>query len=123
MVCPTSYTFVQESLLASIHYNESLFWFEALIFCLYYQSCIFTGTPHGYPIVALCHGDPTAFVLQNQCLHKLQQFIDKLDVWMGQLKVLDPARVVAELVSLPALFTHTTRERVPTLPWMDHPIQ
>ena len=42
-----------------------------------------TGTPLGYPIVALCHGDPVALDLQVQSLHTLQQFIDEVDVWVG----------------------------------------
>ena len=54
-----------------------------------YQYWIFTGTPLGYPAVALCHGDPAAFVLQDQPLHVLEQFIHGVDVGVGQPKPLD----------------------------------
>jgi hypothetical protein len=37
----------------------------------------------GYPIVALCHGDPAALDLQNWPLHTLQQLIDEVDVGIG----------------------------------------
>jgi hypothetical protein len=30
------------------------------------QYWIFMGTPLGYPVVILCHGDPKALVLLNQ---------------------------------------------------------
>jgi hypothetical protein len=39
----------------------------------------------GHPAVARCHGDPAALVT----LHKLQQFIDGVDVGVGQLKALN----------------------------------
>ena len=40
-------------------------------------------------LVVLCHGNPAAFVLQDWPLHMLLQFIDGVDVEVGQLKVLD----------------------------------
>lgn len=43
-----------------------------------------------YPVVALCHGDPVALVLQGGLLHLLQQLhIDGVNVGVGQLKALD----------------------------------
>lgn len=45
--------------------------------------------PHrdfSYRVVALCHGYPAAFVLQDQPLHLLQLFIGGVDVGVGQLK-------------------------------------
>ena len=40
-------------------------------------------------IVALCHGDPLVLDLSNQTLRTLEQFIDGVDVGMGQFKALD----------------------------------
>jgi hypothetical protein len=57
-----------------ISINESLVWFEASGFCY----TINTRSPLGllgYPVVALCHGDPAALVLQCLPLHVLQQSI------------------------------------------------
>jgi hypothetical protein len=71
----------------------SLQWVTGLVqglwLLLHYQYWIFTGTPLGYPAVALCHGDPAAFVLQDQPLHVLEQFIHGVDVGVGQPKPLD----------------------------------
>ena len=41
-----------------------------------------------YPVV-LCHEDSEALDLQDWPLHTLQQFIDGIDVGVGQLKALD----------------------------------
>lgn len=35
---------------------------------LHYQYWILIETPFQYPVVALCHGDPTVFDLQDQAL-------------------------------------------------------
>ena len=70
---------------------------------LSYQYQTITRTPLRYPVVALCHGDPAALDLQDWPLHMLQQFIDEVDVEVGQFKALD--WVVTELTSLPA-FLH-----------------
>lgn len=48
-----------------------------------------TMTPLSYPVVALCRGDPTALDLKDWPLHLLQQFIDRVDVRVGQLRPLD----------------------------------
>jgi hypothetical protein len=48
-----------------------------------------TGTPLGYPAVALCDGDPVALDLQNQPLLMLEQLMDEVDIGVGQLKTLD----------------------------------
>ena len=78
--------FVHTSLLANVHCNESVTGVvRGLWFLL--QFWILTGTPLGYPVVALCHGDPAALDLHDQSLHTLKQFIDGVDV--GQLKALD----------------------------------
>ena len=57
-----------------------------------------TETP-GHPTVALSHGDPAAMLLQDQCLHALQQVIGGVDVGVGQPKAQDVGTEVAELVS------------------------
>jgi hypothetical protein len=43
--------------------STSLFWGPWHL--LHYQDCILTGTPLGYSVAALCHGDPAALVLQD----------------------------------------------------------
>jgi len=50
---------------------------------------ILTGTPLRYPAVALCHRDFAALDLQGRPFQMLQQFIDEVDVGVGQLKALD----------------------------------
>ena len=82
-VCPTVYPFVH-TLLANVHTSDSLVWYEASGFCY----SINTRTPFGYPVVALCHGDPAALALQDQPLQTLQHFIDGADGALGLLKVL-----------------------------------
>ena len=42
-------------------------------------------TPLGYPVVALCHGDPAGLGLQDRSLHVLQKIINWVDVGAGQL--------------------------------------
>ena len=63
--------------------------FQPLWLLLHYQYWILTGSPLGYTFVSLCHGDPTTLDLQDQPFHILWQFIDGVDVGMGQLKALD----------------------------------
>ena len=70
--------------------------------------CSLTGTPLGYVVVALCHGDPAALGLQDQPLHVLQQIRGGVGVG-GQLLTLvlglDSCRVgqsASFLLSLPA---------------------
>ena len=46
-------------------------------------------TPFGYPVVALCHGDPVALELQGQPYHMLQQLINEVGFGVGQLKAQD----------------------------------
>jgi hypothetical protein len=50
-----------------------------------------TRTPLGYPVIvlALCHRDPAALVLQDQPLHKFHHFQDWIDIGVGQLKAQD----------------------------------
>ena len=62
---------------------------QGLWLLLHCQYWILTRTPLGFLVVGLCHGDPVALGLQDQPLHVLQQFIDGVDVSVGQLNVLD----------------------------------
>ena len=84
-MCSTVYASVHTSLIANIHCNESLVWFEASGFCY----TINAGSSQGYPVAVLCRGDPAALNLQDWPYHTLQQFIDGVDVGVGQLKALD----------------------------------
>jgi hypothetical protein len=56
---------------------------------LHYQYRMLTRTPLGYPLVVQCLGGHAALDLQDWPLHALQQFIDGMDVRVGQLKALD----------------------------------
>jgi len=85
-------TSVHRSLLANVHCNESLVWFEVSSF---YQYWIVTGAPLRYPVFALCHGGPSALDLQDWPFHTLQQIIDGVDIGVGQLKALDLGRDIA----------------------------
>jgi hypothetical protein len=57
-------------------------------------------------IVALCHGDLVASVLQDQLFYMFQQFTDGVDVGVSNSKAWILAWVVAELVNLTA-FPHS----------------
>lgn len=60
--CVPQYTlFVLISLLANVHYNESLVWFKASGF----HYTINTGSSLGLRLEILCHGDPTTLDLQD----------------------------------------------------------
>ena len=80
------YPFVHISLFANVHY-ESLIWFETS--GLYHT--INTGSISGLlsdNLLLPCR-DPVALVLQNQPLHRPQQFIDGVDAGVGHLRALD----------------------------------
>jgi hypothetical protein len=84
---PASHT----SLLANVPCNESLVCLsQGLWLLLHHQYWNLTGTPLGYPVVTLCHGDPAALDLQGWSLYPL--FKDGLDVGVGQLKALSGIR-------------------------------
>ena len=53
------------------------------------------GTSLRYPAVALCHGDPVVWDLQDLPLHALPQFIHGIDIGIGPGSV----REVSELAS------------------------
>ena len=83
-----SVLFCPHTLLANIHCNESLVCFPGLWLPLHYLDWILMGTPSGYPAVALCHGGPAALDLQDPPFHTTQQFIDEVDVGVGQPRAL-----------------------------------
>lgn len=65
------------------------------------QYWILTGTPLGYPAIALSHGDPQALNLQDQPLYILQQqFIGGEEVWVGESKALDLSWSDCQLLSI-----------------------
>ena len=59
-------------------------WYKALA-----SATLTVLDPHLDLVIALCHEDPAALELQDWTLHTLQQFIDGVDVGVGQLKALD----------------------------------
>jgi hypothetical protein len=61
-MCPSAYPVVHTSLLANVYCNELLVWYKVSCLLLY-QYWILTGTLLGYPVVALCHGDPVVLDL------------------------------------------------------------
>jgi hypothetical protein len=86
-VRPTVHPFVHTALLTHVH-AMSLVLFEALGFCY----TINAGSSLGLLLLpcvmeGLCH--PVTLDLQDWPLHTLQQFIDGVDVGVGQLKALD----------------------------------
>lgn len=56
---------------------------------LHHQYRLLTRTSLGYPVVALCHGDPKALKLKSWLLHMPQHFTDGINVGVGQLTALD----------------------------------
>lgn len=57
---------------------------QGLWFLLHYWTWALIKAPPGYPVVALCCGDPTALDLQIRSLHIFQQTIDGVDDGAGQ---------------------------------------
>jgi hypothetical protein len=66
----------------NVHCNESLVWLQIPGFCYTINSG--SSQVLEYLIVALYCGGPSALVLQDQLLRELQQFIDEVDVGVGQ---------------------------------------
>ena len=66
----------------------------------------------------MCHGGPAALDFEDLSLHELQQFINGIDVGVGQLKVLN-----LNLDSTCQLScTHTNRTSSPMLPQLAHAV-
>ena len=65
---PLTYT----SLLTNVYSNDSLIWYEDLLFLLFCQYWNLIVTPLWYPVGALCHGDPVIWDLKYQPLHEFQ---------------------------------------------------
>ena len=68
-----------------------------------------------HPVVTLYHEDPVALHLQDQALQRLQQFIDGVDVGVGQLKAPDLGLSVS-WVGQPSILIYT-----PPGPVLQHP--
>lgn len=77
LFCPNSFTCG-----CSFQWVTELVWGFCLL--LRYQYWILTSTP----LRILCPGDPAALLLQAWSLHLLQQFLDRVDVRVNQLKAL-----------------------------------
>ena len=61
---------------------------QKLWFLLHYRCWDLTGAPLGYPVHALCCGDPAALVLQDLSFYVLQKIIGGVDVGVSQLTTL-----------------------------------
>jgi hypothetical protein len=48
-----------------------------------------SGSPLGYPVVALCHEDPTGLDQQDRPLQAYQQIIGGMGVGVGRLRTQD----------------------------------
>ena len=67
----------------------SLQWVIGLVWdlwLLWHPQWFFPGTPPGYPVAALCHGDPTALDQQEWPFHMPQQFAEGINIGVGPLK-------------------------------------
>jgi hypothetical protein len=82
---PYGIPFVHTSFLANVHCNVIA---TPLAF-----ATLSKLNPHKDSFQISCifpvSGDPAAFILQDWPLHVLQQFINEVDVGVGQLKALD----------------------------------
>ena len=74
--------------------------YEASGFCVSISTGISLGYLLTYPIVALCHGDPLFLDVEDWPLHAFQQYINRVDVLVGQFKSWIWDWEVSELVSL-----------------------
>jgi hypothetical protein len=81
-VCPHIFTHSLTSLLSAMGHCL----IRGLWLLVHYKYWTLTGTLLRYPVVALCHGDPAALVLQDPPLHRLWQFTDDMDAGVGHLK-------------------------------------
>lgn len=51
----------------------------------HYRYCAFSSTPLEYSVIPLCHGGSVALYQHDRPLHIPQQFINEVDVGLGQL--------------------------------------
>lgn len=63
-------------------------WSVQGLWLLHHQYWALTEPPLGYPVVALCNGDPAALDLQVRFIHMLQQFIYEVAFGVEQLRAL-----------------------------------
>jgi hypothetical protein len=95
-VCPTVYPLDHLSLLANVHYNESLVFSEASGSC----NIINTGSSPGLLLISCCIMEILLLWIWRTC----SQSSETVDSGMGQPKPWIWAWVVAKLVNLPALW-------------------
>lgn len=86
LVCPTRYSSVHSSSLASVHCSYSVIWFEI---SGVWDTIKITSSSGLLQVIVLCHGDLVASDLQNCSLHILQSFRDGEDSGVGQFKALN----------------------------------
>ena len=82
--CVPQYT----SSLANVHCNEPLVCFTIFGFHDTLKYWILTKTSPGYPVVALCHGDPAALEQRDWLFHASQPFADDIELAVGQFAAL-----------------------------------
>ena len=79
--CVTVYTFARTA------FCDFLVWSEPSS-STHYQYWIAISASLRYHVVALCYGDADALGLQDWPPHVLQQFVDGMNVGVGQLRAL-----------------------------------
>lgn len=68
----------------NVHCNESLVWFSGYCDTISVGPALM-GPPPGYPVVALCRGDPTALDQQDWSFHAPQELRNDIDFGVSQL--------------------------------------
>lgn len=87
-MCPTVYPSVFTSLLADVHCNESLLWFEDCGLC----DTISIGSSWGllsYFVVAKCQGNSEILKKKDWPIHVSESLADGVDLEVGHLRALD----------------------------------
>ena len=72
---------------------------QGLWFLIHQHHWILTRSPLRYLVAATSFGDLVVIVPQDQSLHQLQEFLDRVDARVGQPKAWLWACLVAKLVS------------------------
>ena len=87
-MCPTIYPSVFTSLLANVHCNESLFWFEDCGLC----DTISIGSSLGlfsYFVLAKCQGNSEILKKKAWPIHVSESLTDDVDLEIGHLRARD----------------------------------
>ena len=83
------YTCLSTHLCVHSDAHDSLIWFQASGFCYTINTGSLLGLLIGHPVAAQCHREPVVSDLSDCSFYVLQQFIDGVDIRVGQLKALD----------------------------------